>query len=368
MAIAIGFEHVRKAYADGTVAVRDLSLDVQEHELLALVGPSGCGKSTTLRMANRLVEPTSGRIFLDGEDVTEVDAVALRRRIGYVIQNVGLFPHRTVEQNVATVPRLLGWDRARTRDRVGELLELVGLEPSRYARRYPHELSGGERQRVGVARALATDPPVLLMDEPFGAVDPVGRRRLQTEFRRIQQELGTTVMLVTHDVDEAVRLADRVVVLSRGGHVEQVADPVRLLAAPASPAVADLVGTGAAVRLLTLGAVQRRDLHPPAGRELPSGVATSAGLHVGDPLDAAFAALAAEPSGRVVVREAGAVVGELDAPGLLAALHRLVDTAQVGTAQDRTARDDTAHDRTARDADEGDRGTHEPEPSAGARG
>jgi osmoprotectant transport system ATP-binding protein len=378
MAIAIGFEHVRKAYADGTVAVGDLSLDVQEHELLALVGPSGCGKSTTLRMANRLVEPTSGRIFLDGEDVTEVDAVALRRRIGYVIQNVGLFPHRTVEQNVATVPRLLGWDRARTRARVGELLELVGLEPSRYARRYPNELSGGERQRVGVARALATDPPVLLMDEPFGAVDPVGRRRLQTEFRRIQQELGTTVMLVTHDVDEAVRLADRVVVLSRGGHVEQVSDPVRLLAAPASPAVAELVGTGAAVRLLTLGTVQRRDLHPPAARELPSGVGTGAGLHVGDPLDAAFAALAAEPSGRVVVREAGAVVGELDAPGLLAALHRLVDRAQVDTAQgdtaqddtaqDDTAQDDTAQDDTAHDADEGGRGTHEPEPSAGARG
>jgi osmoprotectant transport system ATP-binding protein len=383
MAIAIRFEHVRKSYDDSTVAVGDLSLDVQEHELLALVGPSGCGKSTTLRMANRLVEPTSGRILLDGEDVTEVDAVALRRRIGYVIQNVGLFPHRTVEQNVATVPRLLGWDRARTRARVGELLELVGLEPSRYARRYPHELSGGERQRVGVARALATDPPVLLMDEPFGAVDPVGRRRLQTEFGRIQQELGTTVMLVTHDVDEAVRLADRVVVLSRGGHIEQVADPVRLLAAPASPAVADLVGHGAAVRLLALGTVQPGDLRPPAARELPSGVPTGAGLQVGDPLDAAFAALAAEPSGRVVVRDAGAVAGELDAPGLLAALHRLVDAAQNrtaqddaapagtahdGTAHDGTAQDGTAQDGTAQDGGGGGRGTHEPEPTAGARG
>ncbi|WP_454051593.1 ABC transporter ATP-binding protein [Cellulomonas sp. Marseille-Q8402] len=334
MATAIAFDHVRKAYPDGTVAVGDLSLEVQEHELLALVGPSGCGKSTTLRMANRLVEPTSGRILLDGDDVTEVDAVALRRRIGYVIQNVGLFPHRTVEQNVGTVPRLLGWDRARTRTRTGELLELVGLAPDRYAKRYPHELSGGERQRVGVARALATDPPVLLMDEPFGAVDPVGRRRLQAEFRRIRAELGTTVMLVTHDVDEAVRLADRVAVLSRGGHLEQLSDPVRLLAAPASPAVADLVGTGAAVRLLALGTVERRDLRAVTGT-----VTGDPTLRLGDPLDAAFAALAAEPSGRVLVREGAEVVGELDAPGLLAALHRLVDGAQdrAGVDSARTA-------------------------------
>lgn len=330
MVTAIGFEHVRKEYADGTVAVGGLSLDVRAHELLALVGPSGCGKSTTLRMANRLVEPTSGRIFLGGDDVTDVDAVALRRRIGYVIQNVGLFPHRTVAQNVATVPKLLGWDKARTRARVGELLELVGLEPGRYAHRYPHELSGGERQRVGVARALATDPPVLLMDEPFGAVDPVGRRRLQTEFRRIQAELGTTVMLVTHDIDEAVRLADRVAVLSRGGRLEQLSDPVRLLAAPASRAVADLVGTGAALRLLALGVVERGDLRP-AGRaalvaaEAPDGTPT---VHVGDPLDAAFAALAGRPSGRVVVHDSGAIVGELDAAGLLAALHRLIDGVQ----------------------------------------
>jgi osmoprotectant transport system ATP-binding protein len=323
MVTAIGFEHVRKEYADGTVAVGDLSLEVREHELLALVGPSGCGKSTTLRMANRLVEPSSGRIVLGGDDVTDVDPVGLRRRIGYVIQNVGLFPHRTVEQNVATVPRLLGWDRARTRARVGELLELVGLEPGRYARRYPHELSGGERQRVGVARALATDPPVLLMDEPFGAVDPVGRRRLQVEFRRIQQELGTTVMLVTHDVDEAVRLADRVAVLSRGGVLEQLADPVRLLAAPASPAVADLVGSGAAVRLLALGAVERADLSP--GAETADAPAP---VRLGDPLDEAVAALAATPEGRVPVLDGDRPAGWLDAPGLLRALHRVVDAAR----------------------------------------
>ncbi|WP_448061275.1 ABC transporter ATP-binding protein [Cellulomonas hominis] len=325
MTTAIGFEHVRKEYADGTVAVADLSLDVHEHELLALVGPSGCGKSTTLRMANRLVEPTSGRIVLGGEDVTHVDAVGLRRRIGYVIQHVGLFPHRTVAQNVATVPRLLGWDRTRTRARVGELLELVDLDPDTYGRRYPHELSGGERQRVGVARALATDPPVLLMDEPFGAVDPVGRRRLQQQFRRIQRELGTTVMLVTHDVDEAVRLADRVAVLSRGGHLEQLADPVHLLAAPASDAVADLVGTGAAVRLLALGTVERVDLTA-AGAGMAADDAPPA-VALGSPLDEAFSALAGSAHGAVHVTEGGSVLGSLDAAGLVAALRRVTDAA-----------------------------------------
>ena len=225
----IELDTVRKAFGSGTVAVEGLSLSVREHEVLALVGPSGCGKSTTLRMVNRLVEPTSGRILLDGEDVTTTDPVALRRRIGYVIQNVGLFPHRTVEANIATVPGLLGWDRRRTRARVAELLDLVGLPAATYAKRYPHELSGGERQRIGVARALATDPPVLLMDEPFGAVDPEFRRHLQTEFQRIQRETGTTVILVTHDIDEAARLGDRIAVLSRGGRLEQVARATRAL-------------------------------------------------------------------------------------------------------------------------------------------
>lgn len=339
MVTAIGFEHVRKEYPDGTVAVEDLSLAVREHELLALVGPSGCGKSTTLRMANRLIEPSSGRIVLGGEDVTAVDPVRLRRRIGYVIQNVGLFPHRTVAQNVETVPRLLGWDRARTRARAGELLELVGLDPARYGRRYPHELSGGERQRVGVARALATDPPVLLMDEPFGAVDPVGRRRLQAEFHRIHRELGTTVMLVTHDVDEAVRLADRVAVLSPGGHLEQLSDPVRLLAAPASPAVADLVGTGAALRLLSLGSLERSDVR--AGATEPGG--RSAAVAVGDPLDEVFAALAASPDGTVRVHEGGSTVGHVDAAGLLSALRRVT----AGADESEPDPDDQAPDAAA---------------------
>ncbi|MBC7550892.1 MAG: ATP-binding cassette domain-containing protein, partial [Cellulomonas sp.] len=233
----IRFEQARKEYPDGTVAVSELDLEVFPRELLVLVGPSGCGKSTTLRMANRLVDLTSGRVLVEGEDIALSDPVALRRRIGYVIQHVGLFPHRTVGQNVATVPALLGWDRNRTKTRTGELLELVGLEPDVYARRYPHQLSGGERQRVGVARALAADPPVLLMDEPFGAVDPEGRRRLQQEFWRIQRELGTTVMLVTHDIDEAVRLGDRIAVFSQGGRVEQVTGAVDLPPPPATGVV-----------------------------------------------------------------------------------------------------------------------------------
>ena len=333
----IEFQAVRKEYPDGTVAVGGLDLEVRPHELLALVGPSGCGKSTTLRMVNRLIEPTSGRVLLTGEDVATVDPVALRRRIGYVIQHVGLFPHRTVSQNVATVPQLLGWDRRRTRARVGELLELVGLEPSTYARRYPHELSGGERQRVGVARALATDPPVLLMDEPFGAVDPEGRRRLQTEFRRIQQDLGTTVMLVTHDIDEAVHLGDRVAVFSAGGVVEQLAVPVALLSRPANDTVAAFIGTGRAVRLLGLGRLRLEDLGPlgeggtvtwgttgtvDAGS---TGSAVAGTIELGATLDETLSALAASGRDRVDVTRSGTLVGHLTAAGLLAALHRLSD-------------------------------------------
>lgn len=242
----IVLEHVRKAYPDGTVAVEDLSLEVRSGELLALVGPSGCGKSTTLRMVNRLIEPTSGVIRVGGADVMSRNPVQLRRGIGYVIQNVGLFPHRTVAQNVATVPGLAGWDKATTRERVAELLDLVGLASATYAGRYPHELSGGERQRVGVARALAVRPPVLLMDEPFGAVDPQGRRRLQKEFAALQRELGTTVMMVTHDIREAVLLADRVAVFSHGGTLEQLGAPQAITDSPANDFVADFVADFAA--------------------------------------------------------------------------------------------------------------------------
>ena len=237
----IRLDGVRKTYPDGTVAVDRLDLEVRGGEVLALVGPSGCGKSTTLRMINRLVEPSGGVISVGGVDVMGQDPVELRRGIGYVIQHVGLFPHRTVAQNVATVPRLLKWDKARTRARVAELLELVGLHGDTYADRYPHELSGGERQRVGVARALATRPPVLLMDEPFGAVDPQGRRRLQREFQALQRNLGTTVVMVTHDMREAMLLADRVAVLSTGGVLEQLGTPDEVKGAPANAFVADFL-------------------------------------------------------------------------------------------------------------------------------
>jgi len=331
----IRLESVRKEYPDGTVAVDSLDLDVREHELMVLVGPSGCGKSTTLRMVNRLVEPTSGRVLVTGEDVMTTDPVALRRRIGYVIQHVGLFPHRTVGQNVAAVPALLGWDANRTKDRVAELLDLVGLDHAVYAGRYPHQLSGGEQQRVGVARALAVDPPVLLMDEPFGAVDPAGRRHLQAEFWKIQRALGTTVMLVTHDIDEAVRLGDRIAVFSQGGHLEQLADAVTLLARPATERVRDFVGTGRAVRLLGIGELAPEDLDPLPARtgagpdEVAPDLAPRDALELHGRLDDAFAALAASGGQPVpVLGEDGRPLGLLSMTGLLGALRRITAEAE----------------------------------------
>ncbi|GAA4349676.1 ABC transporter ATP-binding protein [Angustibacter luteus] len=262
--VAIRLEGVSKTYADGTQAVQELDLAVEPGELVALVGPSGCGKSTTLRMVNRLIEPTAGRIVVGDTDVTRTDPVVARRDMGYVIQQVGLFPHQTVRDNIATVPRLVGWNKARTADRVTEMLELVGLDPDTYAGRYPHELSGGQRQRVGVARALAADPPVLLMDEPFGAVDPIARDRLQAQFRSIQAQLGKTVLFVTHDIDEAVRLADRIAVFSVGGRLEQFADPATVLGAPATAFVADFVGSDRGLRRLAVTPIEPDDLeHPP---------------------------------------------------------------------------------------------------------
>ncbi|WP_051940188.1 ABC transporter ATP-binding protein [Phaeacidiphilus oryzae] len=263
----IRFEHVSKRYPDGTEAVRDLELSVGEGELVTLVGPSGCGKTTTLKLVNRLVEPTSGRILLNGEDISAVDPVRLRRRIGYVIQQVGLFPHRTVLENTATVPSLLPGGSGRkarraARERAAELLELVGLDPSVYGRRYPHQLSGGQRQRVGVARALAADPPVLLMDEPFGAVDPVVRERLQTEFLRLQAAVRKTVLFVTHDLEEAVRLGDRVAVFGNG-RVEQYDTPAAVLGSPATEYVADFVGSDRDLKRLAVTPIRAGDLAQP---------------------------------------------------------------------------------------------------------
>jgi osmoprotectant transport system ATP-binding protein len=244
----IELDSVTKRYG-GTLAVDELSLTVPDGEVCVLIGPSGCGKTTTLRMINRLVEPTSGRITVNGRDVRSVPPEELRRGLGYAIQSVGLFPHLTVAENVMTVPKLLGWDRARMQARVDELLSLVGLDPGDYATKYLRQLSGGEAQRVGVARALAADPPVLLMDEPFGAVDPLNRERLQGEFVRIQKELRKTVIFVTHDVDEAIRLADRIA-LMKDGRLRQYDTPENLLDHPADKFVHDFMGADRALKRL----------------------------------------------------------------------------------------------------------------------
>jgi osmoprotectant transport system ATP-binding protein len=262
------FEHVTKRYpgtgSGNPGAVEDLSLEVPAGKVCVLVGPSGCGKTTSLKMVNRLIEPTSGRIRIGETDVMQRDVIELRRGIGYVIQQVGLFPHQTVGENVVTVPRLLGWDETKRRERARELLDLVGLAPDRYADRYPAALSGGERQRVGVARALAADPPVLLMDEPFGAVDPIVRERLQNELLRLQEQLEKTILFVTHDIDEAIKMGDLVAVLQVGGHLAQFATPAEILANPASEFVARFVGADRGLKRLALSRVGDLQLQPVA--------------------------------------------------------------------------------------------------------
>ena len=246
----ITFENVTKRFPDGTVAVDNLSLEIPAGKITVLVGPSGCGKTTTLRMINRMIDPTSGTITVDGQNVLDVDPPTLRRRIGYVIQQGGLLPHRTIVDNVATVPFLLGHDKKKARADALELLERVGL-PASFAKRYPHQLSGGQQQRVGVARALAADPPVMLMDEPFSAVDPVVRKQLQEEFLRLQTELHKTIVLVTHDIDEAVKLGDMVCVLEVGGRIGQFDTPERLLASPSDKFVEEFLGDDRGVRRLS---------------------------------------------------------------------------------------------------------------------
>ncbi|MGY2080595.1 ABC transporter ATP-binding protein [Modestobacter sp. SYSU DS0657] len=261
--VAIRLDGVTKRYpGQEKPAVDGVSLEIPAGETVMFVGPSGCGKTTLLKMVNRLIEPTGGSIHLGDEDVTRQDPDQLRRRIGYVIQAGGLFPHMTVGTNVGMVPRMLGWDKERVAARIDELLELVGLDPEVYRDRYPKELSGGQQQRVGVARALAADPPVLLMDEPFGAVDPITRQRLQDELLRIQEELGKTIVFVTHDFDEAVKLGDKIVVFDVGARIVQYDTPEAILAEPAEEYVADFVGAGATLKQLTLTRVHELDLRP----------------------------------------------------------------------------------------------------------
>jgi osmoprotectant transport system ATP-binding protein len=286
-AATVEFRHVSKRYDSGAKstpgAVNDLSLTVPAGKICVLVGPSGCGKTTSLKMVNRLIEPTSGQILIDGEDAATRDPIELRRSIGYVIQQIGLFPHQTIGENAVTVPRLLGWSKDRLRARADELLALVGLEPDRYRDRYPAQLSGGERQRVGVARALAADPPIMLMDEPFGAVDPIVRERLQNEFLGLQETLAKTILFVTHDIDEAIKMGDFVAVMQVGGHLAQYAPPAQILADPASDFVARFVGADRGLKRLSLRRVADLELQSAVTAHPGDDAAEARGRILADP-------------------------------------------------------------------------------------
>lgn len=268
--VSIELESVTKVYPGANAAsVENFTMDIRPGELIIFVGPSGCGKTTTMKMINRIIEPTSGAIRIDGKNVLSLDPNELRRHIGYVIQQIGLFPHLTIAENIATVPKLLGWSKSRIEERVDELLRTVELDPATFARRYPKQLSGGQQQRVGVARALAADPPVMLMDEPFGATDPITRERLQAEFLRLQAQLGKTIIFVTHDFDEAIKLGDRIAVLGERSKIEQFDTPAEILAHPASDYVASFIGKNAALKRLALVPVTAVGLDPVSG-SMPS--------------------------------------------------------------------------------------------------
>ncbi len=310
---------VGKTYPDGTVAVQELNLEVDKGEIVVLVGPSGCGKSTTLKMINRLIEPTTGTIEIDGRDVTGEDPVKLRRGIGYVIQQIGLFPHQKIITNVMTVPLLYGESKATARKRASELLDMVGLDPATYGGRYPDQLSGGQRQRVGVARALAADPPVLLMDEPFGAVDPVVRVRLQDEFLRIQRELAKTVVFVTHDIDEAVKMGDKVAVFAVGGRLAQFGTPAELLAHPADEFVEDFVGATRGLRRLTVTTIDPDDLEPLDGIAMGD---LGAAIDVDATLEEALAAMLRDDKAMVGVKRGAEFIGVLTPNGVHRALRQ----------------------------------------------
>lgn len=289
---SILLEKVTKSYGSGKAAVDGLTMEIPAGKVVMLVGPSGCGKTTTLKMINRLIEPTEGRIVLNGEDVTTMDGDKLRRGIGYVIQAGGLFPHMSVAANIGLVPKMLGWDKKRIADRVDELLELVSLDPNAYRDRFPKELSGGQQQRVGVARALAADPPVLLMDEPFGAVDPITRQRLQDELINIQAELQKTIVCVTHDFDEAVKLGDWIAIFNEGAQLVQYDTPERILAEPANEFVENFIGSGAGLKQLTLT------------RVADVGLAEAITASPGDDPQAVLARITAAGHGHAVVLDA----------------------------------------------------------------
>ncbi|MFI0452025.1 ABC transporter ATP-binding protein [Actinomadura sp. 6N118] len=309
----IRLDGVSKRYpGQAAPAVADLSLSVRDGEIVVLLGPSGCGKTTTLRLINRLIEPSAGRIFLNGEDVTRVDPDQLRRRIGYVIQQVGLFPHMTIADNIGLVPRALGWDKKRIRSRVDELLDLVGLEPGTFRRRHPKELSGGQQQRVGVARALAADPPAMLMDEPFGAIDPITRERLQDAFLELQAQIGKTIVLVTHDLTEALKLGDRIAMLGQQAQLVQYDTPAAILGEPADEFVASFVGSGAAMRRLRLVPVGSIDLEPAAGDPASGTAPGTATVRVDQSLyEALDVMLRAGDDAAIVTGQDGTPVGRL---------------------------------------------------------
>lgn len=323
----IELRDVSKTYPGGTVAVQELSLSVRRGEIVCLVGPSGCGKSTTLKMINRLVSPTTGQIFLDGKDVTHADPVGLRRGIGYVIQNVGLFPHQRVLSNVMTVPLLQGTAKAEAYARARELLAQVGLDPEVFADRYPHQLSGGQQQRVGVARALAADPPVLLMDEPFGAVDPMIRLHLQDTFLELQQALHKTVVMVTHDIEEAMRMGDRVAVFSEQGRLVQYDTPSRILAFPADQFVSDFLGQSRNLRRLAVTPIIVEHLEPVDSVPLANLGAT---VDHSASLDEVLAVMMGSDKGMVGITQGPKIIGVLT-PDSVHAMLRAAEHADSGS-------------------------------------
>ena len=313
--VDIVLDHITKQYpGQQRPAVEDFSMRVEPGELIMFVGPSGCGKTTTMKMINRIIEPTSGSIRINGDDVLSLDGNELRRHIGYVIQQIGLFPHFTIAENIAIVPKLLGWSKARIAERVDELLRTVQLDPGTFAQRYPRQLSGGQQQRVGVARALAADPPVMLMDEPFGATDPITREKLQAEFLRIQADIGKTIIFVTHDFEEAIRMGDRIAVLSDRSQIEQFDTPARILAEPANDYVRSFIGEGAALKRLAL--------IPVTDARIGSADAAAPAVTVDEhsSLREALDTLVLTGAARVNVTRAGAVVGSIDQAAISAAL------------------------------------------------